>query len=698
MSFTAPGREGSYDLRMNETSNDREVATVSFKVAVPGEGTELALDKAAFKPGETIRLHFKASGLLPRNSWVGLIPPDTPHGKTSVNDQHDVAYRYLDGRTAGELEFTAPASEGRWDFRLNETSNDREIASLTFRVDKNAPAQGTPVKSTIAAGASTRPVSSAGALATPAGSALSVADLTARSWRFGRSDGSVVAEPVRLTAAGRMQGYSHPNEDNWALENGVLVFRNPAGQVVTRFTSVRNEGGRLVLSGPYQYDSSFQHVLTEVSVDAGMTPVQPGGRDYTGIAPVPGGPASGHVRVEACVDGSDWIRIENGRLSHQHRAFDQIGSHGSCPPSHRIAGGGFLVDGQAVSLNRLPMAVGIAGIGRVEVERGRGQVRLDDSNRVLIDDDGAGGADVYVIRLYPATAAPGLGAGVPAGLVTAPLAGSPGLRLERTVYTPGEPIAVQFTAPATWPGDAWVGIVPSAIPHGDERQNDNHDIAYQYLNKRTSGTLTFTAPAAGEWDFRLHDTDNNGKEHASVSFRVGAAAQPGGRDYTGQAGGARPGQVIVEVGNIGGVASGPSRATSFTLATPHMITLIRDYHWNSARGATPGSIALRDASGRLWGPWPASGSPGQGGVPNAYWTAYPQAVLPAGTYTVIDSDPASWSHNAESNNRGFVRVEGYPSNAEPGTPSSSGSKSGGMLKEVDELLDAVKSLKGLFGK
>jgi hypothetical protein len=129
-----------------------------------------------------------------------------------------------------------------------------------------------------------------------------------------------------------------------------------------------------------------------------------------------------------------------------------------------------------------------------------------------------------------------------------------------------------------------------------------------------------------------------------------------------------------------------------------MITLIRDYHWNSARGATPGSIALRDASGRLWGPWPASGSPGQGGVPNAYWTAYPQAVLPAGTYTVIDSDPASWSHNAESNNRGFVRVEGYPSNAEPGTPSSSGSKSGGMLKEVDELLDAVKSLKGLFGK
>jgi hypothetical protein len=39
-------------------------------------------------------------------------------------------------------------------------------------------------------------------------------------------------------------------------------------------------------------------------------------------------------------------------------------------------------------------------------------------------------------------------------------------------------------------------------------------------------------------------------------------------------------------------------------------------------------------------------------VQNAYWTVYLNVTLPAGTYTVIDSDPATWSHNAESSNRG----------------------------------------------
>ncbi|KAF0097796.1 MAG: FkbM family methyltransferase, partial [bacterium] len=58
----------------------------------------------------------------------------------------------------------------------------------------------------------------------------------------------------------------------------------------------------------------------------------PGGRDYTGhdspIATPDSRPGSGYLRIEACVDGSDWISLDNGRLNHQHRAFDQIGTHG----------------------------------------------------------------------------------------------------------------------------------------------------------------------------------------------------------------------------------------------------------------------------------------------------------------------------------------------------------------------------------
>ncbi len=103
--------------------------------------------------------------------------------------------------------------------------------------------------------------------------------------------------------------------------------------------------------------------------------------------------------------------------------------------------------------------------------------------------------------------------------------GSDGARLslERALFKPGEAITVRFTALATWPDNAWIGILPSRIPHGSESENDRHDVAYQYLNKRASGTLTFTAPGVGDWDLRMHDTDSNGKEVASVSFKVGAA-------------------------------------------------------------------------------------------------------------------------------------------------------------------------------
>ena len=329
--------------------------------------------------------------------------------------------------------------------------------------------------------------------------------------------------------------------------------------------------------------------LGEAGIRQGGTFSSPGGRDYTGHESSSATPdphsGTGYLRIEACVDGSDWISLDHGRLNHQHRAFAQIGTHGGCPASHQVAGGGFLVDGLPVNLARLPMPVGMAGIGRFEVERGRGQVRLDGANRILIDDDAAGGPDVYIIRLYPSAA-----------------------------------------AAATTP----------------------------------------------------------------------VSTLPGGRDYT-----AAPvqGQLIFEVGNIGAVGNGPSKATRFTLTAPHVITLIRNYHWNGARGAAPGTIALKARDGAGYGPWQASGSPGQGGVPNAYWSVYPNVTLPAGTYTVIDSDPATWSHNAESGNRGFVRVEGYPADASPSTsPATGNTQVDSLMKEVDGLLDAVKSLKGLFGK
>ena len=121
------------------------------------------------------------------------------------------------------------------------------------------------------------------------------------------------------------------------------------------------------------------------------------------------------------------------------------------------------------------------------------------------------------------------------------------------------------------------------------------------------------------------------------------------------------GNVIYNNGNTGGVYNKPSRATTFTLRAPHVITLITNYHWNNGRGATPGTIALRGSDGRTYGSWRTSGSPGQGGVPNAYWNAAPNVTLPAGTYTVVDSNPATWAQNSESGGAGHTKIEGYPS-------------------------------------
>lgn len=87
-----------------------------------------------FAPGETIFVHFNAPP-LPRDAWAGVIPSQIDHGDESVNDQYDVEYQYLEGRTSGTLELHAPTTPGRYDIRLNSTdAGGVELASVTFEV------------------------------------------------------------------------------------------------------------------------------------------------------------------------------------------------------------------------------------------------------------------------------------------------------------------------------------------------------------------------------------------------------------------------------------------------------------------------------------------------------------------------------------------------------------------------------------
>jgi hypothetical protein len=107
-------------------------------------------------------------------------------------------------------------------------------------------------------------------------------------------------------------------------------------------------------------------------------------------------------------------------------------------------------------------------------------------------------------------------------------------------------------------------------------------------------------------------------------------------------------------GNGGAVYNGPSRQTVIAFQTATFVSKITDYHWNNGAGARPGTIALRSASGQVFGPWRAT-LQGKG-----YWVAAPGVVLPAGSYTVIDSDPGTWSQNAGSGGAGMSWLEGRP--------------------------------------
>ncbi len=136
LTFVAPGQAGSYDFRMHDTDdNGKEVATVSFRVSVVTEGAALKLDKTSYAPGEEIRLTFTAPAAFESSAWIGIIPSDVPHGSETENDQHDLAYQYLNKRTNGLLVFSAPEQKGTYDFRMHDTDNNgNEITYIEFTV------------------------------------------------------------------------------------------------------------------------------------------------------------------------------------------------------------------------------------------------------------------------------------------------------------------------------------------------------------------------------------------------------------------------------------------------------------------------------------------------------------------------------------------------------------------------------------
>lgn len=340
MTFKAPRTEGSYDFRMFNTDvNGKETATVSFEVKGSLGAGALKLDKEVYAPGEPIKVSFTAGERFSPRAWVGLFASDLPHAKSGPSDEHDMAYRYIESRSSGTMDFRAPYDLASYDFRMFDTaeSDGEEVASVTFKVEGQV-----------------------------AGGTLTLDKTTFRP-----------GEPIRVLFRAQPAYQQHA----WV---GLIP------SAVAHGSSAEND----------QHDLAYHYLNGRVDGTLEFrAPIEPGDYDL--------------------------------------RMFDAEST------GEETASASFTVGGE--------MAQGT-------------------------------------------------------------------LKLDKNSYQPGEKIIVTFTASPDYQNNAWIGLIPSSVEHGSESVNDAHDVAYQYLRGKTSGTFEFKAPdQPGSYDFRMN---NAGLEVGSVSFTV----------------------------------------------------------------------------------------------------------------------------------------------------------------------------------
>lgn len=215
----------------------------------------------------------------------------------------------------------------------------------------------------------------------------------------------------------------------------------------------------------------------------------------------------------------------------------------------------------------------------------------------------------------------------------------------------GNPLAEPrpITSGTRYTGTAWNGFRPANVVV--VRQDVRVDV-FVLVDVRTGDP--FRRPTASKGDDDAPATPGTAASTTSTSSTTEPVTTTTG-DASGSEGTAAP--VLFEIASIAGVSNGPTAPSVADLPAAR-ITAISTYHWNNATGATPGTIGLRAEDGTMYGPFPTTGSPGQGGVPNASWTAITDFEVPAGRYTVVDSSPETWAWAPDTGGRGMVTIHG----------------------------------------
>lgn len=109
-----------------------------------------------------------------------------------------------------------------------------------------------------------------------------------------------------------------------------------------------------------------------------------------------------------------------------------------------------------------------------------------------------------------------------------------------------------------------------------------------------------------------------------------------------------------KAGNDGAIEGGGGKPPKVTQDGTHFVTEVCTYHWNGGKGSPAGEISLQAADGTMYGPWKTT-------LRNkVYWIAQPNQDMPAGTYTLIDSNPSTWAQNSGSGGKGMGWAYGIP--------------------------------------
>ena len=640
--FTAPQEEGKYDFRILETSNGREVATLQFKVRVNREVAGLKIEKATYEPREKIMLNFTASAEYPDKSWIGMFNASLAHGTVAEVNNKELAYEYLYGKSSGLFEFTAPQKEGEYDFRILETSNGLEVATLQFKVRVNRGNTSLKInKATYEPGEKIMLNFTASA------------QYRDKSWigMFNASlaHGTVAEVNNKELAYEYLQGKS----------SGLFEFTAPQKEGEYDFRMLETSSGLEV--------ATLQFKVNELNPD-GPDSSKPVTSDNTGSSTTePTTPITEQT-----------ISAEYG------------------PPS----------SANTWARYSIPLTADNFGVDAQTFQEVLSNVSAMRIRTEMHNGNDVGGIDAVKIgNMHVSDFDDGTNAWNAAGDGTMEWVSSEGMTggyLQISDWASGD--WHWAVAPASWSGN-WQRLIGSTIDFYYKTDHPSFSAVVEISNSQqnrlglvakpltilpeSSSSLTISPYPISSKDLGVSLTSSNTKcitviESTVVfggqtSFESKAQAVSGASDCSSVIEASSEGYgesritmyvkgmdqaaqepITQEIDNIWGVTNNPRKPTTFQIDTPVKLLYLKTYHWNNGRGKSPGSIGLRHNDGTLYGLWQSSGLVGQNGVQNAYWEVKPNVPLEPGVFTVVDSDPETWSTNEKAGWMGFATIRTEP--------------------------------------